>query len=157
MRENLEALDEAIDEAKAASKSRKGSDSRIRLQWTKTLRDLVELRNNTLLSIKVHLLGRGESGAPIEPEGFFEGNVQVEFERYFQRLISPWSPDQLKLECQDCHACSMSVSRRRFITDYDDIGPNYDHLNLCPECYAKRQANEPEPPPDEEEEDDEKA
>jgi hypothetical protein len=56
MRENLETLDEQIANARVMSK-RKGKDANA-LQWTKTLRDLVELRNETLEKIKGHVLGR---------------------------------------------------------------------------------------------------
>lgn len=53
------------------SKSKKGADNRIALQWAKTLRDLVELHDTTLANIKVHLLGRDETGAANEPPGLY--------------------------------------------------------------------------------------
>lgn len=36
------------------------------MQWAKTLRDLVELRNSTLANIKAHMLGRDETGVITE-------------------------------------------------------------------------------------------
>ena len=145
LRENVEALDEAIATAKRMSKR----EDKSALQWTKTLRDLVELRNSTLERIKVHLLGRDETGAPTEPPDHYDGNELVEFERDFQNFLSPWTRKDLELECQDCHKFSEEVSQRRIITSYTSYGaPNYDDFDLCPDCYAKRKAAEPPYPKD---------
>ena len=65
-RESLELLDEQLRVARRMSKL-KGKDKALALQWAKTLRDLVELRNTTLANIKVHLLGCDETGSPNEP------------------------------------------------------------------------------------------
>jgi len=149
LRENVEALDEAIATAKANSK-KKGKDANA-LQWAKTLRDLVELRNATLTQIKSHILGRDETGAPTEPPDQYDDNEQVYFERDFQNFLSPWTREDLELECEDCGKSSELVSRREIIaswTNYKTIpnSPNYDYFNLCPDCYAKRQAKEPPEP-----------
>jgi len=151
LRENIEALDEAIATAKRMSKR----EDKSALQWTKTLRDLVELRNSTLERIKVHLLGRDETGAPTEPPDHYDGNELVEFERDFQNFLSPWTQDDLKLKCRDCGKSGEEVSERRIITAYDSIGlPKEIDLDLCPECYAKRKGAEP-PDPDEGEDNEE--
>lgn len=147
LRENVEALDEAIATARTMSK-KKGKDSNA-LQWVKTLRDLIELRNTTLGNIKTHLLGRDESGTGTEPQDFFDGNPEIEFERAFQRFLSPWTREDLKLKCQDCGVSIEEVSTRRIITRQDII-PDYVDLDLCPSCYAKRKAAEPPEPQDEE-------
>jgi hypothetical protein len=136
LRENVEALDEAIETARAMSKSKKGSDSRTRLQWAKTLRDLVELRNTTLGNIKVHLLGRDETGAATEPPDNYDGNEQIMFEREFQTFLAPWTREDLKLKCVDCGCESEEVSDRF-------VKGEGDHMDLCPACYAKREAKEP--------------
>jgi len=95
-------LDEAIATAQTMSK-KKGKDANA-LQWAKCLKDLIELRNSTLTNIKTHLLGRDESGAPIEPPGHegYDGDNLVLFEREFQTFLSPWTQEDLKLKCEDC-------------------------------------------------------
>ena len=46
----------------------------------------------------------------------------------------------MKLKCVDCGVSSQEVSERTvYKTAYD-----YDNLNLCPACYAKRKGEEPE-------------
>lgn len=47
--------------------TRKKADKAASLQWAKTLRDLVEVRNTTMGNIKVHLLGSDGTGTPNEP------------------------------------------------------------------------------------------
>ena len=59
----LRFLDEQIATARKMSKPKGKADKALALQWAKTLRDLVELRNTTLGNIKMHLLGRDETGA----------------------------------------------------------------------------------------------
>jgi hypothetical protein len=81
--ENLEVLDEAIANARKMSKPKGKGNKAAALQWAKTLRDLVELRNTTLANIKAHLLGRDETGATNEPGDVYAGNVQVEYEERF--------------------------------------------------------------------------
>lgn len=140
LRENVEVLDEAIANARVMSK-KNGKDANA-LQWTKTLRDLVELRNATLASIKVHLLGRHETGSMNEPGDVYAGNEEVEFERAFQRFLSPWTLDDLKLRCEDCGQVSDNVSNRIFDARWfgSKLLPTEYH-NLCPDCYCKRKAN----------------
>ena len=140
LRENVEVLDEAIANARAMSKARKGSDNRVALQWAKTLRDLVELRNTTLSNIKVHLLGRDETGSAIEPADYYDGKSEVMFERDFQTFLAPWTREDLKLKCEDCGTLSDEVSTRagRYQDEKD--------RELCDKCYEKRTAKEPESP-----------
>jgi hypothetical protein len=126
LRENLVALDEAITTAQTMSKDK---DNRAALQWAKTLRDLVELRNTTLLNIKTHLLGRTETGSSNEPNDCYSGNSKVEFERAFQKFLSPWTRQDLNLECEDCHVESDQVTDR-----YIDGA----HRSLCDKCCEKR-------------------
>ena len=135
LRENLETLDEQIVNARRMSK-KKGKDSNA-LQWAKVLRDLVELRDTTLANIKAHLLGRDETGATNEPDDVYVGNPQVEYERYFRSLLSPWTQQDLKLKCQDCDKESEEVSTHVF---------SGQPLDLCPRCYEKRTAKEGDEP-----------
>jgi hypothetical protein len=136
--ENLEVLDEAIATARKMSKpaGRKAVDKAAALQWTKTLRDLVEVRNSTLLNIKAHLLGRDETGTPNEPADVYDegSRPQVEYERYFRSELAPWSLQDLKLKCQDCGVESEDVSGRQ--GHYS----NQKDLDLCAGCLEKRQA-----------------
>jgi hypothetical protein len=74
---------------------RKGADKTAALQWARTLRDLLELRNTTLGNIKVHLLGRDKGGAPCEPPDVYDDNSEVEFERDFQMFLRSWTQDDL--------------------------------------------------------------
>jgi hypothetical protein len=114
---------------------RKGKDANA-LQWAKTSRDLVELRNETLEKIKAHLLGRDETGAIIEPENYWDHNQQIEFERYFKDfLMCHWTPEDLKLECVDCHVKSEDVSNYELEHPYPQVD---EHLDLCEKCYQKR-------------------
>jgi len=142
LRENVEALDEAIATTRAKSKSKKGGDSRTVLQWTKTLRDLIELRNTTLEKVKVHLLGRDESGASNEPGE--EDNGAVLFERRFRGfLMEPWTVERLNLTCQDCGSERRDVWERSFYKKSESMGWETERLWLCPECDAKREATQP--------------
>ena len=144
LRENLETLDEQIANARTMSK-RKGEDSNA-LQWAKVLRDLVELRDTTLGKIKVHLLGRDETGATKEPDDVYGGNAQVEYERYFRTLLSPWTRQDLELECEDCGLSSDQVVNRHFPGKYENYVEvkSAEDIDLCPNCYAKRQGKEAE-------------
>jgi len=134
-RGNLEVLDEQIENARAMSKAEKGTDSRTALQWTKTLRDLIELRNATMEKIKGHILGRDETGAINEPSNVWDHNDQVEFERHFKNQLSPWTEEDLKLECEDCGVESEEVSNRHFSHPYPEEDEN---LDLCEKCYNKK-------------------
>jgi hypothetical protein len=139
LRENLETLDEQIVNARKMSKpARKGADKAAALQWAKTLRDLVELRNATLVNIKAHLLGRDETGAPNEPDDVYDGNPQVEYERYFKGLLSPWTQQDLKLKCEDCGVNSEGTTTRHFPREHADD----DYFDLCDKCYGKRTAKD---------------
>ncbi len=136
MRENLEVLDEQIAIARKRSKLKGNADKAVALQWAKTLRDLVELRNTTLANVKVHVLGRDETGAPTEPADYYNGNSEVEFEHVFQTFLTPWTPQDLKLKCEDCNVNSEDVSTRKFYHAYADD----EYFDLCKKCYEKRQA-----------------
>jgi len=140
LRENLETLDEQIVNARKMSK-KKGKDSNA-LQWAKTLRDLVELRNTTLANIKAHLLGRDETGATNEPDDVYVGNPQVEYERYFRKLLSPWTQQDLKLKCEDCGVESEDTTNRHFPREH----ASDDYFDLCDRCYEKRTAKEGDEP-----------
>ena len=143
LREHLETLDEQIVNARKMSK-KKGKDSNA-LQWAKTLRDLVELRNTTLANIKAHL-GRDETGATNEPHDIYAGNPQVEYERYFRSLLSPWTQQDLKLECKDCGVSSDQVRNRHFPSKYENYEEvrSAENINLCDKCYEKRIVKEEE-------------
>jgi hypothetical protein len=131
MRKNLYALDESIESVRKGDKGEKLAEKRARL---KLLRDLIELQNSTLISIKTHLLGRDQTGAPIEPPDSFDGNDQVEFERYLKRQLSPWTLDDLKLECEDCGVESEDVSTRQIRHEHRAD----EYPDLCSKCYEKR-------------------
>ena len=125
LKENVEVLDSAIDDAKKMGK--KGAEGRARL---KAIRDLVELRNATLTQIKVHLLGRDETGAPAEPIDFWDDNPEVMFERQFEAMLSRKG---LELNCVDCGKSSEEVETRLF---HHSTG--CDSADLCNTCYEKR-------------------
>jgi len=127
LRENLETLDSAIDDAKKMTK--KGAEGRARL---KAIRDLVELRNMTLDRVKVHLLGRNQTGAPYEPEDLWSDNSEVMFERWFKSQMEPWTQRDLELTCKDCGKESEEVLARS----------DCDHVDLCDGCYEKRQTQD---------------
>lgn len=132
MRMNLHALDESIENVRKSPKGEKPVDKRARL---KLLRDMVELQNQTLVAVKTHLLGRDETGAPVEPPDKYDHNAQIEFERYFNNQLSPWTQDDLKLECDECGVKSEDVSNRRFPHNFPEADEYYD---LCGKCYDKR-------------------
>jgi hypothetical protein len=120
------------------SKPKGKGDKSAALQWAKTVRDLVELRNTTLLNIKTHLLGRDESGSSNEPEDCYSGNPEVEFERTFQNLLSPWTKQDLKLKCEDCGKESEDTTNRHFEREH----ASDDYFDLCDKCYKKRTAKD---------------
>ena len=138
LRENLVTLDEQIENARVMSKAKKGESKAIALQYSKTLRDLLELRDKTLLNIKAHLLGRDETGAVNEPSDVYNGNEEVEFERTFKTFMAPWTAEDLKLKCTDCGLESEEVTARRIQRGYDS-----DWFDLCNECYEKRKGSQP--------------
>jgi hypothetical protein len=142
LRENLETLDDQIVNARKMSKPKGKGDKSAALQWAKTLRDLVEVRNQTLLNIKAHLLGRDETGSVSEPPDFYSGNAQVMFERDFRGLLAPWTREDLKLKCEDCGKESEEVSRRKFPHEYEAD----EYFDLCDKCYEKRVAKEGDEP-----------
>ncbi|MCX6658952.1 MAG: hypothetical protein NTX81_01030 [Candidatus Bathyarchaeota archaeon] len=139
LRENLETLDEQIENARKMSKVKKKGDNRVALQYSKTLRDLVELRDKTLINIKAHLLGRDETGAVHEPSDVYSGNQEVEFERAFKTFMAPWTAADLKLKCDDCGKESEEVTTRHIQRGYES-----DYFDLCNECSEKRKTQEPE-------------
>ncbi|MGA2628230.1 MAG: hypothetical protein ABSF63_14355 [Candidatus Bathyarchaeia archaeon] len=132
MRVSLAALDESIEDVRKGPKGEKLAEKRARV---KLLRDMIELQNQTLTAIKTHLLGRDETGAPNEPPDTYSGNDQVVFERYFHNMLSPWTEDHLKLECEDCGLFSEEVSNHTFMHPYPR---ETEYFNLCPKCYDKR-------------------
>jgi hypothetical protein len=133
------ALDETIEAARKNSQVK--DDSRLALHWTKTLRDLVEVRNNTLLSIKAHILGRNETRAVVEPENYYDSDSEIMFERTFHTFLTPWTLEDLKLKCEDCGRENDEVSRHVFPEHRDrNKYVNGKRLDLCPECYDKRAA-----------------
>ena len=143
LRENSESLNEQIENARAMSKAEKGTDSRTALQWTKTLRDLIELRNTTLEKIKGHFLGRDETGAIKEPSNYYNDNhPQTMFERYFHWALTPWTEKDLQVKCEDCGTTSDEVCSRQIW--YQETGPyggswkSAKNVDLCPGCYEKR-------------------
>jgi hypothetical protein len=129
---NLKSLDASIEDVRKTPKGEKPSDKRARL---KLLRDLVELQNSTLVAVKTHLLGRDQTGATNEPADVYGDNDQVEFERYFKNQLSPWTIDDLKLECEDCGLKNEHVSNHTFTHPYPR---ETEYFDLCPKCYDKR-------------------
>lgn len=87
------------------------------------------------MAVKTRLLGRDETGAPNEPPDLYDGSDQVEFERYFKRILSPWTLDDLKLECEDCGALTEEVTQR---TISHPSSEEAEYLELCKKCYEKR-------------------
>ena len=143
----LQVLEKAIENARemANAKTGRGHDSSSRLEWSKTLMRLVELYDSQLSAIKRHIWGNTDAGGNVEPCD--SDNGFVEFERLFQNnVLTPWTSEDLKLRCVDCGVSSENVSEQTvYKTEYD-----YDHLNLCPACYSKRKAEEPEEEDDKE-------
>ena len=134
MRKNIHVLDESIESVSKTPRNEKPAEKRARL---KLLRDFVELQNAMLVAVKTHLLGRDETGASKEPPDSYDGNDQVEFERYFKRILAPWSEDDLKLKCESCHREREDVSTRHIPhEDGDD-----EYIDLCDKCYEKRPAD----------------
>jgi len=138
LRENLAILDEQIENARAMSKE-KGTGA---LQWAKTLRDLIQLRNETLDKIKSHLLGRDETGAVKEPLDFHssDNHPLTLFERrVHDYLAKPWTVEGLKIKCEKCGTESESTRTRAFEKFY--VTNNYSRYiqredeDLCNPCY----------------------
>jgi hypothetical protein len=146
----LQVLEEAIENARemASAKTGRGHDSSSRLEWSKTLMRLLELYDGQLTEIKNHIWGHTGPGSD-KDEVADSDNGFIEFERLFQGIVlESWTSEHLKLKCVDCGVSSQQVSEQAvYKTAYD-----YDHLNLCPDCYAKRKAAEP---PEEEDDDEE--
>jgi hypothetical protein len=152
LRESLNFLDGAIGEAEKARKAEKSKDGRLAVQWAKLLRDLVEQRNQTLLQIKGHLLGRDATGAIREPGEVYAGEAQVMFERDFQNFLQPWTRSDLNLKCEDCGVENQDVQSRLIEKEVEySVPPLFPgelstssttnqteyHL-LCSKCYQKR-------------------
>jgi len=142
LRENVATLDETLALARKMGKSKKAGDRPAAIQALKLIRDLAEVRNATLLSIKAHILGRDETGSVKEPANVYSGNAEVMFERDFKRLLEPWTLEDLKLECEDCGVTSEKVSTRTLVTG-EFSSENGD---LCDRCYAKRTAKDAHQP-----------
>jgi len=142
LRENVATLDEALALARKMGKSKKAGDRHAAIQALKLIRDLAEVRNATLLSIKAHILGRDETGTVKEPANVYSGNAEVMFERDFKRLLEPWTLEDLKLECEDCGVTSEKVSTRTLETGEFSS----ENADLCEKCYEKRAAKEGDGP-----------
>jgi uncharacterized small protein (DUF1192 family) len=147
LRENVATLDEALALARKMGKSTKGGDPHAAIQALKLIRDLAEVRNATLLSIKAHILGRDETGTVKEPANVYSGNAEVMFERDFKRLLEPWTLEDLKLECEDCGAESEDVKSRSFEKQVpfgvgDMMTTETERRDLCSRCYEKRTAKD---------------
>ena len=135
LRENLETLDDQISLAEKNSKRKDG------LQWAKLTRDLIEQRNLTLDRIKAHLLGRTEVGSIKEPEDYYRGHIEVEFERTFHDILSPWTMKDLKLRCSECDDESEVVTQRRLVVAKDAWGNDeVQFRDLCRKCFKKLQS-----------------
>lgn len=126
----LEFLEEAIENAHEMSQARtgRGHDNASRLEWTKAMMRLIEVYDAQLHSVKRHIWGA--TGEPGEAR-----NGLIEFERMFQGcVLDPWTPEDLKLECEDCGASREDVSNHEFeLENYET-----EEHDLCPRCYAKR-------------------
>jgi len=126
-RQSLQILDQSIADAQQMShvKTGRGHDNESRLEWTRELRNLIELRNSTLQSIKHHMLGRDyDTGQFSEPEDIWQ------FERDFHKYVTadPWTQEDLELECEECHKSSIEVEEY----DFDD-----EKRKLCEPCHEK--------------------
>ncbi len=128
---NIQALDASIESVRKPAKGEKPTDRRARL---KLLRDLVELQNASMAAVKVHLLGRDESGASNEPSDCWDGNDETEYERLFRDQLKPWTLDRLRLKCSDCGVESEDTSTRDFPDSYEADR----YFDLCAKCYEKR-------------------
>ncbi len=124
------------------SKSKEKTDNS--LQWAKTLRDLIHLRNETLDKNKSHLLGRDETGTVKEPLNFHssDNHPLTLFERQVHNYLSrPWTVEGLKIKCEKCEAESDSTRTRTFerfytTSDYSKYIQHKDR-DLCGDCYEK--------------------
>ena len=142
LRENLQILDEQIENAREMSKSKEKTDNS--LQWAKTLRDLIQLRNETLDKIKSHLLGRDETGTVKEPLNFHSSQTHplTLFERQVHDFLDkPWTVESLKIKCERCGTESDSTRTRafeRFYTTNDySKSIQHDDQDLCDGCYER--------------------
>ncbi|TSA43310.1 hypothetical protein D4R54_01130 [archaeon] len=139
LRENLQILDEQIENARAMSKE-KGTGA---LQWAKTLRDLVQLRNETLDKIKSHLLGRDETGTVKEPLDFHSSQTHplTLFERrVHDYLAKPWTVEGLRIKCEKCVTESETTQTRHY--ERYTVSKDYSYIqrkseDLCDPCYEK--------------------
>ena len=133
---NIQALDAGIESVRKPAKGEKPSDKRARL---KLLRDLVELQNASMATVKAHLLGRDETGSVNEPDDIYAENAEWEFERDFKRFLEPWIQEDIEFECNDCGVKSDQVDRYTVSHPY----PQEDeHFYLCDKCYEKRTAKD---------------
>jgi hypothetical protein len=138
LRENLEILDEQILNAREMSKK----EDATALQWAKTLRDLVDLRNVTLEKIQAFLLGRSEVGTVEEPMDVFSSDTHplTCFERKMHDyLAKPWTVEALKTKCEKCGTESETTVTHQFDKYYTDNNYRkyiqYDNQDLCDGCY----------------------
>lgn len=139
LRETLETLDEQISQARDMSKSKEKTDKS--LQWAKTLRDLIELRNQTLDRIKAHLLGRDETGTVREPLNFdsSDNHPLTLFERRIREyLAKPWTVDRLKIKCADCGVESDEIHSHAIYYNGEYGTRPTKLVDLCLGCYEKR-------------------
>lgn len=129
---NIQALDAGIESVRKPAKGEKASDKRARL---KLLRDLIELQNASMAAVKVHILGRDETGSVNEPEDHYDEYAVWEFERNFKRFLEPWTQNDIEFECADCGVKSDQVIRYTFSHPFPQ---DNEHFYLCDKCYEKR-------------------
>jgi hypothetical protein len=148
MGRNIRALDDAIQDAGPPVESEKAAEKRARV---KLLRDLVELQNASLATVKSHLLGLHESGASKEPADVYASNPEVMFERDFARCLRPWVESDLKLRCEDCKSEREDVESRSLTVKVPSQFPGFppddertESHDLCGKCYESRSSKKHE-------------
>jgi len=101
---------------------------------------MIELQEASLAAVKVHLLGRDQTGAPTEPEACWSSNNMIMFKRYFHEQLSPWTENNLKIEYQECRKNSRNVARKLVVAKdkYNDEKTEYQ--DLCPFCFESLQS-----------------
>jgi hypothetical protein len=92
--------------------------------------------------IKIHLLGRDETGAVKEPPDHYNSNPAVMFERDFKNFLEPWQESDLSLQCEDCKLNSKDVESRSLtfkrLSEFPGIDcERTEYHDLCSKCYEK--------------------
>ncbi len=73
-----------------------------------------------------------------EPNDIWENNSEMEFERSFKRMLSPWTQKDLELKCEKCGVESEDVTTRE--GEYEGM-VDWD---LCDKCNEKKNAESTE-------------